>query len=92
MAAESGVHPVFDGPSRAHQATDWRLPEQLAALAVAGSGDRLLPGGDTTVPETPGMPYLLRRLRPRLEVTLGERMVERILVANAARAPSFGAP
>ncbi|WSB37253.1 phosphotriesterase [Streptomyces scopuliridis] len=92
MAAESGAYLAFDGPSRAHHATDWRLPEQLAVLAVAGFGDRLLLGGDTTVPETPGMAYLLRRLRPRLEVTLGERMVERILVANPARALSFRAP
>ncbi|MFE2636226.1 hypothetical protein ACFXKF_15800 [Streptomyces scopuliridis] len=88
----AGAYLAFDGPSRAHHATDWRLPEQLAVLAVAGFGDRLLLGGDTTVPETPGMPHLLRRLRPRLEVTLGERMVERMLVANPARALSFGAP
>ncbi|AXG76522.1 phosphotriesterase family protein [Streptomyces paludis] len=89
QAAESGAYLAFDGPSRANHATDWRLPEQLAALAVGGFGDRLLLGGDTTVPETPGMPYLLRRLRPRLELTLGERLLERILVTNPARALSF---
>lgn len=85
-AARAGAFLAFDGPSRAHHATDWRLPQQLAALAEAGFGDRLLLGGDTTVPETPGMPYLLRRLRPRLERALGEELLRTILVANPARA------
>lgn len=85
-AARAGAFLGFDGPSRANHATDWRLPEVLAALADAGYGDRLLLGGDTVVPETPGMPYLLRRLRPRLELALGEKLVEQILTANPARA------
>ncbi|MFH8371661.1 phosphotriesterase [Streptomyces sp. NPDC018031] len=90
--AQAGVHLAFDGPSRAHHATDWRLPEVLAALAEAGYGDRLLLGGDTTtaaargVSGGPGMPHLLRRLRERLVVTLGEALVERMLTENPARA------
>lgn len=88
QAALSGAYLAFDGPSRAHHATDWRLADQLAALAGAGFGDRLLLGGDTTVPSTPGMPYLLRRLRPKLELTLGEPLMEQILTANPARALS----
>ncbi|MEV8207524.1 phosphotriesterase family protein [Streptomyces sp. NPDC079189] len=89
-AARAGVFLAFDGPSRANHATDWRLPEELAALADAGFGGQLLLGGDTTVPETPGMPHLLRRLRPRLEHTLGERVLGAILIENPAQAFAFG--
>lgn len=85
-AARAGAFLAFDGPSRANHAMDWRLPEQLAALAEAGFGGQLLLGGDTTVPGTPGMPYLLRRLRPRLARSLGEQLLEAVLVANPARA------
>ncbi|OKH98570.1 phosphotriesterase [Streptomyces sp. CB02923] len=91
-AAAAGAYLAFDGPSRAHHATDWRLPDALAALADAGYGDRLLLGGDTTtaagrsVDGGPGMPHLLRRLRPRLEQTLGEALVRRIFTTNPARA------
>ncbi|MFJ2091552.1 phosphotriesterase [Streptomyces sp. NPDC087901] len=90
--ARAGAFLAFDGPSRAHHATDWRLPEELAALAGAGFGEQLLLGGDTTVPETPGMPHLLRRLRPRLTEVLGADIVEDMLVANPARAFAFTAP
>lgn len=88
-AARAGAFLAFDGPSRANHATDWRLPEELAALAEAGFGGQLLLGGDTTVPETPGMPYLLRRLRPRLEEALGADLVEAALVTNPAGAFAF---
>ncbi|MER6996131.1 amidohydrolase family protein [Streptomyces sp. NPDC000410] len=92
LAAREGAYLAFDGPSRANHMTDWRVPDSLEALADAGFGERLLLGGDTTVPTTPGMPYLLRRLRPRLELTLGEELVERILTVNAARAFVLGSP
>ncbi|MFJ9852555.1 phosphotriesterase [Streptomyces sp. NPDC101150] len=91
-AAEAGAYLAFDGPSRAHHATDWRLPEALAALADAGFGDRILLGGDTTtagarsVNGGPGMPYLLRRHRARLELALGKDLVTRFLTQNPARA------
>jgi phosphotriesterase-related protein len=92
QAAESGCFLAFDGPSRANHATDWRMPDALRALADAGHGDRLLLGGDTTpaaarsVDGGPGMPYLLRRVRPRLALALGEELVERVLTANPGRA------
>ncbi|MFD3502417.1 phosphotriesterase [Streptomyces sp. NPDC058678] len=92
QAAHSGCYLAFDGPSRANHATDWRMPGALRALADAGFGDRLLLGGDTTtaaarsVSGGPGMPYLLRRVRPRLEAELGEETVERILVRNPGAA------
>lgn len=90
-AARAGAFLAFDGPSRANHATDWRLPEQLLALAQAGFGGQLLLGGDTTVPETPGMPYLLRRLRPRLAHSLGDEVLEAVLVANPTRAFALAA-
>ncbi|TSB30101.1 hypothetical protein FNJ62_08440 [Streptomyces benahoarensis] len=47
-AAETGAFLAFDGPSRAHHATDRRLPDALRSLADAGHGAQLLLGGDTT--------------------------------------------
>ncbi|MEU7657915.1 phosphotriesterase family protein [Streptomyces lincolnensis] len=92
QAARSGCYLAFDGPSRAHHATDWRMPDAVRALAEAGHGDRLLLGGDTTTAAArsvnggAGMPYLLRRVRPRLALELGEELVRRILVDNPGRA------
>jgi predicted metal-dependent phosphotriesterase family hydrolase len=92
QAAEAGAYLAFDGPSRANHATDWRMPDAVRALAEAGFGDRLLLGGDTTtagarsVDGGPGMPYLLRRIRPRLELALGAALVERVLTVNPGRA------
>ncbi|MFD5856234.1 phosphotriesterase family protein [Streptomyces chartreusis] len=87
-AAASGCWLAFDGPSRAHHATDWRMPDAVLALAEDGFGHRLLLGGDTvatgarSVDGGPGMPYLLRRVRPRLASAVGEELVERMLVDN----------
>ncbi|MFB6847043.1 phosphotriesterase [Streptomyces sp. NPDC056373] len=92
QAAEYGCYLAFDGPSLAHHATDWRMPDAVRALADAGFGDRLLLGADTTtaaarsVDGGPGMPYLLRRVRPRLVHAVGEELVERILTENPGRA------
>ncbi|QIJ61133.1 phosphotriesterase [Streptomyces sp. JB150] len=92
QAAESGAYLGFDGPSRAHHATDWRMPDTVRRLADAGFADRLLLGGDTTtsagrsVHGGPGMPYLLRRVRPRLAAELGAELVTRMLTENPGRA------
>ncbi|MFF7376842.1 phosphotriesterase [Streptomyces massasporeus] len=92
QAAESGCYLAFDGPSLTHHATDWRMPEAVRALADAGFGDRVLLGADTTtaaarsVDGGPGMPYLLRRVRPRLVHAVGEELVGRILTENPGRA------
>ncbi|HEX4253219.1 MAG TPA: phosphotriesterase [Pseudonocardia sp.] len=92
-AADAGVYLAFDGPSRANHATDWRLFESLAALVAAGHADQLLVGGDTTTAAAraatgggPGLPGLLRRLRPRLVYELGDEVTEQLFVANPARA------
>lgn len=91
--AEAGAFLAFDGPSPANHATDWRLLDALVALAEAGHAGRILLGGDTTTVAArastgggPGMPFLLRRLRPRLVRHLGEDATRRILVDNPARA------
>ncbi|MGW0812893.1 phosphotriesterase family protein [Streptomyces viridiviolaceus] len=92
QAAASGCYLAFDGPSRANHATDWRMPDAVRALAEAGHGDRILLGGDTTtaaarsVGSGPGMPYLLRRVGPRLALAVGDDLVRRILTVNPARA------
>lgn len=98
QAAEAGAYLAFDGPSRVNHATDWRMPDAVRALADAGFGHRLLLGGDTTtagarsVNGGPGMPYLLRRVKPRLEVELGEDLVRTILTENPGRAFSVDWP
>ncbi|MGW7258338.1 phosphotriesterase family protein [Streptomyces sp. NPDC054834] len=92
QAADTGCWLAFDGPSRAQHATDWRMPDAVQALAEAGFGHRLLLGGDTVVAGArsvdggPGMPYLLRRVRPRLEAVLGTEPVRAILTDNPGRA------
>ncbi|MGI5452271.1 phosphotriesterase family protein [Streptomyces sp. CA-249302] len=92
QAAEAGAYLAFDGPSRANHATDWRMPDAVRALAEAGYGHRLLLGGDTVVAGArsvdggPGMPYLLRRIRPRLVLELSEELMDRVLTENPGRA------
>ncbi|MEU7581037.1 phosphotriesterase [Streptomyces sp. NPDC041068] len=92
QAARSGAYLAFDGPSRANHATDWRMPDAIRSLAEAGFADRLLLGGDTTTAAArsvnggPGMPHLLRRVRPRLELAVGAETVTRILTVNPGRA------
>ncbi|UNS99300.1 phosphotriesterase [Streptomyces tubbatahanensis] len=88
-AARSGAWLVFDGPSRAHHATDWRLFDSLADLAERGHGDRLLLGGDTVTAAARaegGVPQVSRVLRPRVERELGEGLARRIFVDNPAEA------
>ncbi|MFH8486866.1 phosphotriesterase [Streptomyces longisporoflavus] len=92
QVAEAGAYLAFDGPSRAHHATDWRMPEAVRSLAEAGFAGQLLLGGDTTtsgaraVNGGPGLPYLLRGLRPRLELAVGKDVVERMFTENPGRA------
>jgi predicted metal-dependent phosphotriesterase family hydrolase len=93
--AASGAFLAFDGPSRAHHATDWRMVDALVALADAGHTAQLLLGGDTTTAAArastgggPGMPYLLDTLRPRLQRELGTAAAHAVFVTNPARALS----
>ncbi|WP_245757515.1 phosphotriesterase family protein [Amycolatopsis xylanica] len=89
QAAEAGAFLAFDGPSRANHATDWRLFDALIALAEAGHAGQVLLGGDTTTAAArgnPGMPHLLRVIKPGLEKELGEAAVKGFFVGNPARA------
>ncbi|WP_405021351.1 phosphotriesterase [Kitasatospora sp. NBC_00070] len=99
-AAERGAYLAFDGPTRAHHATDWRLLDALSTLVEAGHGRQLLLGGDTTTArarslaaggEGPGMPHLLDGLRPRIARELGTDAAELLLVHNPARAFTMAA-
>ncbi|WIM97546.1 hypothetical protein ACTOB_001075 [Actinoplanes oblitus] len=90
--AEAGAYVAFDGPSRAHHQTDWRLLDSIAALVDAGHPDRILLGGDTvtaaarSTADGPGMPFLLSGLRPRLEREIGGDVATAVLITNPARA------
>lgn len=85
--AASGAYLAFDGPSRAHHATDAWLVDGLVALAGAGHTGRLLLGADTTSAGAgPGVSYLLRVLRPRLIRELGQAAVDAVLRDNPAGA------
>jgi phosphotriesterase-related protein len=91
--AETGAFLAFDGPSLANHATDWRLYECLAELVRHGHEDQILIGGDTTTAGArastgggPGLPYLLRVLRPRLAAELGADVTDKFFVHNPARA------
>ncbi|MEY9870557.1 putative metal-dependent phosphotriesterase family hydrolase [Streptacidiphilus sp. MAP12-33] len=96
--AATGCFLGFEGPSRTHHATDWRLFAALASLIDAGRADQLLIGGDTviasaraTTGEGPGAPYLPRVLWPRLAREFGKAVEVAITVTNAAGALSRGA-
>ncbi|WP_333769081.1 phosphotriesterase [Streptomyces sp. IBSBF 2435] len=89
--AAAGAYLAFDGPSRAHHATDPWLVDSLVALAAAGRTEQLLLGADTTSSGAgPGAAYLLGTLRPRLVRELGREAAETVFRANPARA--FAAP
>lgn len=88
-AARSGAWLVFDGSSRAHHATDWRLLDCLSELAGAGHADQLLIGGDTmtvTARDEGGASSGTGELRPRITRDLGEDLARTLLVDNPARA------
>ncbi|SHH05547.1 phosphotriesterase family protein [Streptoalloteichus hindustanus] len=92
QVAEAGAFLVFDGPSRPHHGTDWRLLASLRALVDAGHAHQILLGGDTvtsgarSTADGPGMPFLLTGLRPRIERELGADVAAAILTRNPARA------
>jgi predicted metal-dependent phosphotriesterase family hydrolase len=92
QVAEAGAFLAFDGPSRAHHGTDWRLLDSIAALVDAGHVQQILLGGDTTTAaarsgaDGPGMPFLLSGLRPRVEREVSVDVAAAIFVANPARA------
>jgi predicted metal-dependent phosphotriesterase family hydrolase len=91
--AATGATLQLDGPGRAKYWPDSTILQLIADLAERGHADRLLLGGDTgrrgmmrAYGGGPGLDYVFRRFRPRLERELGAELTRRIFVANPARA------
>jgi phosphotriesterase-related protein len=96
--AATGAFLQYDGPGRAKHHPDSTIVALVAAAVDGGYDDRLLLGGDTprrsqltTTGGGPGMAYPFARFVPRLRRELGDELVERVLVANPARAFAWGA-
>jgi 5-phospho-D-xylono-1,4-lactonase len=94
--AAAGAWLQLDGPGRTKYWPDSTILELIAALADRGHGERILLGGDTgrrsmlrAYGGGPGLDYLFRRFKPRLERELGRDLADTIFVANPARAFSF---
>jgi phosphotriesterase-related protein len=94
--AAAGAWLQFDGPGRTKYWPDSTVLELIAALAERGHAGRILLGGDTgrrsmlrAYGGGPGLDYLFRRFKPRLERELGAELAEQIFVANPAQAFSF---
>jgi 5-phospho-D-xylono-1,4-lactonase len=94
--AAAGAWLQLDGPGRTKYWPDSVILELIGALAERGCADRLLLGGDTgrrsmlrAYGGGPGLDYVFRRFKPRLERELGTELSERIFVANPAHAFSF---
>jgi 5-phospho-D-xylono-1,4-lactonase len=96
QTAESGAWLQLDGPGRTKYWPDSTILELIADLAERGHGGRILLGGDTGRSSMfraygggPGLDYLFRRFKPRLERELGRELCERIFVENPAQAFAF---
>jgi 5-phospho-D-xylono-1,4-lactonase len=94
--AAAGAWLQFDGPGRTKYWPDSTILELVAQLADRGLGGRILLGGDTGRASMlraygggPGLDYVFRRFKPRLERELGEELSDRIFVGNPARAFAF---
>lgn len=91
QVAEAGCRPAFDGPSRAHHAVDWRMPEAVRprrgrVRRPAAAGRRHNDGGGPFGRRRPRMPCLLRRVRPRPALAVGEELAARLFTENPGRA------
>lgn len=94
--AAAGAWLQFDGPGRTKYWPDSTILALIAELAERGWSDRLLLGGDTGRASTmraygggPGLDYVFRRFKPRLERELGEALARQLFVENPARAFAF---
>jgi phosphotriesterase-related protein len=94
--ASTGAWLQLDGPGRQKYWPDSTILELVAALAERGHADRLLLGGDTGRRSSfraygggPGLDYVFRRFKPRLERELGLELSHTIFVTNPARAFAF---
>jgi phosphotriesterase-related protein len=91
--AERGAFLMYDGAGKVRYHPDSLLVELVERMAEAGHAGSLLLGGDTGRRSHlrahgggPGMAHLFAVLVPRLRKALGGELVDRLLVANPARA------
>lgn len=94
--AAAGAWLQLDGPGRTKYWPDSVVLELIARVAERGFADRLLLGGDTGRASMmraygggPGLDYVFRRFKPRLERELGQELSDQIFVTNPARAFAF---
>jgi 5-phospho-D-xylono-1,4-lactonase len=94
--AAAGAWLQLDGPGRTKYWPDSTILALIAELAARGHAGRILLGGDTGRRSSmraygggPGLDYVFRRFKPRLERELGRDLAEQIFVANPARAFAF---
>jgi phosphotriesterase-related protein len=94
--AAAGAWLQLDGPGRTKYHPDSTILALIAELAERGHAGRLLLGGDTgrrsmmrAYGGGPGLDYVFRRFKPRLERELGVELSETIFVTNPARAFAF---
>jgi 5-phospho-D-xylono-1,4-lactonase len=94
--AATGAWLQLDGPGRTKYHPDSTILALIAELADRGHADRLLLGGDTgrrsmmrAYGGGPGLDYVFRRFKPRLERELGTELSQTVFVANPARAFAF---
>jgi predicted metal-dependent phosphotriesterase family hydrolase len=95
-SAAAGAWLQLDGPGRTKYWPDSTILELIAELSARGHADRLLLGGDTgrasmfrSYGGGPGLDYVFRRFKPRLERELGQELSDRIFIANPAGAFAF---
>jgi phosphotriesterase-related protein len=97
--AERGAFLIYDGAGKIKHHPDSLLIELIARMAEEGYAGSLLLGGDVGRRSNlhaygggPGMAHLFAVLVPRLRKALGADLVERLVVANPARAFAFEPP
>jgi 5-phospho-D-xylono-1,4-lactonase len=97
--AERGAFLMYDGAGKVKYHPDSLRIELIARMAEAGHAGSLLLGGDVARRSNlrahgggPGMAHLFAVLVPRLRKALGGDLVERLVVANPARAFAFELP
>jgi 5-phospho-D-xylono-1,4-lactonase len=97
--AERGAYLIYDGAGKVKYHPDSLLIELIARMAEDGYAGSLLLGGDVGRRSNlqaygggPGMAHLFAVLVPRLRKALGADLVERLVVANPARAFAFEPP
>ncbi|MFI7490196.1 phosphotriesterase [Micromonospora echinaurantiaca] len=90
--AQRGAYLGYDGMSRHRERPDSALLDLIAAVCAGAAADRLLLGGDVARRSRyvayggmPGLAYLPIRFLPRLRARVGDDLVRRLLVDNAAR-------